>query len=285
MRLDRRSLSLSRAMPLPTPMYQSPAARCQSATRQQQYRKSVEGMAVGAASMAVTRTGIVDHRRGGPPGQRALEGRQQRREHVNAMRLTSAHSDPGRAVQEAYARPGHGYPQQGKGKRPAPGTKIQDKSQLASMKHGRSQSNNQSPTQVQKRKQQQQQVQNGSGAGAAANQIRRKPVGTSKPGGGGRNSNNGSEVLLELVKNAGMLSFSIMTRYYSHVRPVFDSRSKLRARFRAGRLTLPDGFLILLAGGFAVTLVLVGVVAFRVLVAFGVVFQFTAGLISMILGL
>ncbi|EPE09930.1 hypothetical protein F503_05025 [Ophiostoma piceae UAMH 11346] len=141
---------------------------------------------------------------------------------------------------------------------------------------------------VQKRKQQQQ-IRKDSGTGAAANQIRRKPVGTSKPSensrGGSRKSSHGSEALLEVIKNAGMLSFAIMTRYYSHVQPVFDSRSKLRARFRAGRLTLPDGFLIMLAGGFVVTLVLVGVVAFRVLVAFGVVFQFTAGMISMILGL
>ncbi|CAK7227960.1 hypothetical protein SCUCBS95973_006721 [Sporothrix curviconia] len=72
-------------------------------------------------------------------------------------------------------------------------------------------------------------------------------------------------VPLELVQNAGMAAFKLLARYWVHVRPVFHRRSPLRGRLRNGRLTLADVFLCVLAAGFVLAMVLIGVMVFRVL--------------------
>lgn len=58
-----------------------------------------------------------------------------------------------------------------------------------------------------------------------------------------------------------------------HVRPVFHGGSALRGRLRDGRLTLADAVLCVLAAGFVLTVVAVGVVVFRVLVFVGWTFR------------
>lgn len=256
----------------PIPLHYHPP-KTHHAPKQLQ-RASAEGMALGAASMAVARTGM-----GLPRGRR--------REVTEGMYHANTGGNPAHVVRAVHTiqriSPGSG-----------PGPKVQDRSP-SKTKRSRSQSDK-GRTQTSSKPAASEKE---AGTGATANHIPRKPVGSpvgkgsnkggrgSKGGskGDGKGDSNGSKALYDLVKNAGMISYAIMARYYAHVQPVFNSRSKLRARFRTGQLTLPDGLLIIFAGGFVVTLVFVGVVIFRVLVAFGVVFQFVAGVISAVLGL
>lgn len=91
-------------------------------------------------------------------------------------------------------------------------------------------------------------------------------------------------VPLELVQNAGILAAALLVRYWRHVRPVFQRRSALRGRLRRGHATFADMVLCVLAAGFVVTLVLVGVVVFRVLVVVGTVCQMTSSGLSKLMG-
>ncbi len=110
-----------------------------------------------------------------------------------------------------------------------------------------------------------------------------KPGGAHRKGGAGTSDDNNAP--WELIKSAGMLLYTMMTRYWVLVRPVFYANSALRIRFRTGRLTFNDSVLCILAGGFVVAVMLLAMVAYRVLVAFGTVLQLTASIFGTMLGM
>lgn len=130
---------------------------------------------------------------------------------------------------------------------------------------------------------------------AAAGKQPKKDAGTGGPAvistaGKKKKQNNNRmrdevNVPMELVQNAGVLAFRFLWGYWLHVRPVFRRRSALRERLRSGCLTFADAVLCVLAAGFVLTVVLLGVVVFRVLVVVGIVCQYTSTVLSLLLGM
>lgn len=77
----------------------------------------------------------------------------------------------------------------------------------------------------------------------------------------------GDTALLEVIYDAAALTLHLLTKYWIHVRPVFQRSSALRVRLRGGGLSLEDALLCVLAAGFVVTTAVVGLLVLRVLVA------------------